>query len=55
MKNLHLIRQEDGATATEYVFLLVFIALLIIVGALALGNAINDRFGEAATEVSTAT
>lgn len=45
---------EEGATSTEYVFLVAFIALLIIVGALALGNAINDRYSQAAVDVSTA-
>lgn len=44
---------EEGATATEYVFLLVFIALAIIVGAGLLGTAINDRFSTAATSVTT--
>lgn len=46
---------EDGATATEYVFLLVFIAIAIIGGATLLGNNIDTRFSGAATTVSTAT
>jgi Flp pilus assembly pilin Flp len=31
-------RDEDGATATEYAMLIVFVALAIAVGAQALGN-----------------
>lgn len=42
---------EEGATATEYVFLLVFIAIVIAGGATALGLAIDGRFDEAATQV----
>jgi pilus assembly protein Flp/PilA len=48
---LHLtrgIRNEDGAVATEYGLLLVLIALAIIVGATALGIAINNLFNNAA-------
>jgi pilus assembly protein Flp/PilA len=48
-------RTEEGATATEYIILLVFIALAIVVGATALGAAINGRFGAASTEVGTLT
>ena len=33
-------RHDDGATATEYAMLVVFIALAIAVGAQTLGNAI---------------
>lgn len=46
---------EEGATATEYVFLLVFIALAIIAGATLLGDAINVGFGNAASEVGEST
>lgn len=46
---------EEGATATEYIFLLVFIAIAIIVGATALGTAINGGFNAASTSVSNAT
>jgi pilus assembly protein Flp/PilA len=42
------IRNEDGAVATEYGLLLVLIALAIIVGATALGIAINNLFNNAA-------
>jgi pilus assembly protein Flp/PilA len=43
---------EEGATATEYIILLVFIALAIIVGATFLGGAINGAFNRAGTQVS---
>lgn len=49
-----LIRTEDGATATEYIFLLVFIAIAIIVGATLLGDAINGGFSAASTSVDNA-
>jgi pilus assembly protein Flp/PilA len=42
------IRNEDGAVATEYGLLLVLIALAIVVGATALGIAINNLFNDAA-------
>ncbi len=47
-------RDEDGATATEYVFLLVFIALVIVGGATLLGNNIDSRFSEAGSQVQSA-
>ena len=43
--------REDGATATEYIVLLVFIALAIIAGAILLGDAINGAFGGAAETI----
>ncbi len=49
----NLLRREDGATATEYIFLLVFIAIAIIVGATALGGALNSGFEDASSEVTT--
>jgi pilus assembly protein Flp/PilA len=48
---LHLtrrIRNEDGAVATEYGLLMVLIALAIVVGATAVGVAINALFNDAA-------
>ena len=44
---------EEGATATEYIVLLVFIALAIIAGAILLGGAINTAFSNAKTEIAT--
>jgi pilus assembly protein Flp/PilA len=46
------IENEDGAVATEYALLLVLIALAIILGATALGIAINDKLQGAADTVS---
>jgi Flp pilus assembly pilin Flp len=43
---------EEGATATEYIVLLVFIALAIIAGATLLGGAINNAFGGASAKVT---
>jgi pilus assembly protein Flp/PilA len=45
------VRNEDGAVATEYGLMLVLIALAIIVGATALGVAINALFEDAAAEL----
>jgi Flp pilus assembly pilin Flp len=44
---------EEGATATEYIILLVFIALAIIAGAIILGGAINGAFSGAGSKVAT--
>ncbi|HYT80335.1 MAG TPA: Flp family type IVb pilin [Actinomycetota bacterium] len=43
---------ETGAVATEYVVLLVLIALGIIVGAAVLASAINSKFVCASTSIS---
>ena len=40
------IRREDGATATEYVLLLVGVALILVVGAIFLGGALNDALSD---------
>lgn len=45
---------EEGATATEYIFLLVFIAIAIIAGATLLGDAINGGFSAASNSVDAA-
>jgi pilus assembly protein Flp/PilA len=44
-------KDERGATATEYGLLVAFIALAIIVGVTAFGNALNKFFGDIATAV----
>jgi Flp pilus assembly pilin Flp len=44
---------EEGATATEYIVLLVFIAIAIIAGAILLGGAINGAFSKAQGTVGT--
>ena len=43
---------ETGAVATEYVVLLVLIALGIIVGASVLAGALNDKFNCASSSIS---
>jgi Flp pilus assembly pilin Flp len=49
------IRTEDGATATEYVLLLIGVALLVIFGALFLGNALDDKLSDVGTYVNSKT
>jgi pilus assembly protein Flp/PilA len=44
---------DEGATATEYIVLLVFIALAIIAGAIIFGGALNNAFSTGATRVGT--
>jgi Flp pilus assembly pilin Flp len=44
---------EEGATATEYIVLLVFVAIAIIAGTILLGTALNGAFGTASTRVGT--
>lgn len=45
-------RDESGATAIEYGLIAALIALAIIAGAGALGNAINGKFTTIGTKVS---
>ncbi len=47
-------RTEDGATATEYVLLLIGVALLVVFGALFLGGALDDKLSDVGSEVSEA-
>lgn len=49
------VRQEEGASAVEYALLVVAIALIMVVGAFALGGAIDQRLGESADCVEDAT
>ncbi|RWC32255.1 MAG: Flp family type IVb pilin [Mesorhizobium sp.] len=46
MSNLiaRFVKDESGATAIEYGLIAALIALAIITGAGALGNALNDKF-----------
>lgn len=46
-------RDERGATATEYALLIVFIALVIAVGAQTLGQGINSLFSQIGTQLAT--
>ena len=54
MSNLfaRFVKDESGATAIEYGLIAALIALAIITGAGALGNAINAKFTEIAGKVS---
>ncbi len=48
-------RHDDGATATEYAMLVVFIALAIAVGAQTLGNAITGFYTNMASTLAQIT
>lgn len=49
-----LVGSETGATAAEYALLVSLIAIVIVVGAFALGNAVDDRLNETATCINNA-
>ena len=42
---------ERGANLVEYVFLLVFIALVVVVAVTALGIGVSQKFDEASTQL----
>lgn len=46
---------EQGASATEYAMLLVFVALAIAVGAQTLGNDLTDLFNRVGTTLTGVT
>jgi pilus assembly protein Flp/PilA len=46
-------RDEQGATATEYALLIVFVALAIAFGAGTLGTGLNNLFSNIGTKLST--
>ena len=50
---VELTHSEVGATAAEYALLVSLIAIVIVVGAFALGNAINDKLDATATCIDT--
>lgn len=50
----NLWNEESGQDATEYVLLVVLIALAITAGMTVLATGINGAFGNAATQVQTA-
>jgi len=39
-------KRDDGASAVEYGLLVAVIAVILVVGGLALGNALNTRFND---------
>lgn len=53
LERLRDVRREDGVIATEYIIILVLIAIAIIAGAIFLGTTINDELSEAASQVQT--
>jgi len=52
---VELTHSEVGATAAEYALLVSLIAIILVVGAALLGNAINDRLTATATCIDEAT
>ena len=44
---------EDGATATEYIILLILIACIIITMVAAFGSVLKDKFEKAKTQIQT--
>jgi pilus assembly protein Flp/PilA len=48
------VKDESGATAIEYGLIAALIALAIMVGAGALGNALDDKFSAIATTLNEA-
>ncbi len=55
MKNLmmKLHNEEDGATSTEYIILLILIACFVIAIVKVFGSTISSKFGSANTAVTT--
>lgn len=43
---------EDGAGSTEYLFLMVLIALAIVVGARAFGSTLGDGYADSGEQVT---
>jgi len=48
------IRNESGATAVEYGLIAALIGVVIIAGATALGTALNQKFSDIGSTVSSA-
>jgi pilus assembly protein Flp/PilA len=48
------VNDESGATAIEYGLIAALIALAIIAGATTLGNALNTKFSDIATTLTSA-
>jgi pilus assembly protein Flp/PilA len=47
------VRDEEGATMVEYALLVAVIAIVVVVGAKALGGSASTKFQNAATSVAT--
>ena len=50
----NLCKDEDGAVATEYALLIVFIALLAAVGMIVLGNGLSTLFSGIGSQLNAA-
>lgn len=48
-------RDESGAVATEYAFLVIFVALAIVAGITFLGNGLNNIFSAIGSFVNSKT
>jgi pilus assembly protein Flp/PilA len=48
----HFLRDEGGATATEYALLIVFVALAVALGSQTLGQGISELFSKIGTQLS---
>lgn len=48
---VNFLKEEDGPTAVEYALMLAAIAMVVIVGARAVGTAANGKFSEIATRI----
>lgn len=44
---------KDGASAAEYALIIALVGLAILIGARALGTAINGNFNKTATEINS--
>lgn len=55
MKRLlaYLIAQDDGQDLVEYAFLAAFIALVVLLGIQAVGDAVNTQMSSIASTIST--
>lgn len=53
-KLMAFLRDEEGSNAAEYGLLVALIAIVIIIGAAALGTAVNAKLQEAGDTVSGA-
>ncbi len=45
------IKGEHGANLVEYVFLLVFIALVVVIAVTALGGKVSEKFSSASSQL----
>jgi Flp pilus assembly pilin Flp len=46
------VTSERGANLVEYVFLLVFIALVVVIAVRLLGNSVSNKFSQASNQLN---